>query len=244
MKRLKHNFKKGMAFVLSLAMVAGLVPAMSGGADTVQAASGSGTEPSVSAYATKEQLMTAFTPDSNGNATTIGKLVFGKNSSEDAQKWYILGKDSGVSGDNTIIFAASPIATRQKFNSGERDKTYNYGAGTGYGESAGSTDVYANHYGASELRVALQRMLENESGNAVETYFTTAEQGMMNATTVTTKDTKNSSVTYTTTDKLYALAADGHGSSYKTIKAGSSSARFQSESVICSLRICCDSSII
>ena len=229
--------------LLSLAMVAGLVPAMSGGANTVQAASGSGTEPSVSAYATKEQLMTAFTPDSNGNATTIGKLVFGKNSSEDAQKWYILGKDSGVSGDNTIIFAASPIATRQKFNSGERDKTYNYGAGTGYGESAGSTDVYANHYGASELRVALQRMLENESGNAVETYFTSAEQGLMNATTVTTKDTKNS-VTYTTTDKLYALAADGHGSSYKTIKAGSSSARFQSESVICSLRICCDSSII
>ena len=43
MRRLKHNFKKGMAFVLSLAMVAGLVPAMSGGANTVQAATGSGT---------------------------------------------------------------------------------------------------------------------------------------------------------------------------------------------------------
>lgn len=52
MKKLKHNFKKGMAFVLSLAMVAGLVPAMSGGANKVQAAPGSGTEPSVSAYAT------------------------------------------------------------------------------------------------------------------------------------------------------------------------------------------------
>ena len=61
MRRLKHNFKKGMAFVLSLAMVAGLVPAMSGGANTVQAATGSGTEPSVTAYATKAQLMTAFT---------------------------------------------------------------------------------------------------------------------------------------------------------------------------------------
>ena len=36
-------------------------------------------------------------------------------------------------------------------------------------------------------------------------YFTTAEQGLMNATTVKTKDTKNSNVTYTTTDKLYAL---------------------------------------
>ena len=42
----------------------------------------------------------------------------------------------------------------------------------------------------------------------------------MNATTVTTNDTKNSA-TYTTTDKLYALAGDGSGDSYKTIKAGS-----------------------
>ena len=31
MRRLKHNFKKGMAFVLTFAMIAGLVPAMSGG---------------------------------------------------------------------------------------------------------------------------------------------------------------------------------------------------------------------
>ena len=115
MKRWKHVFKKGMAFVLSLAMVAGLVLAMSGGANTVQAATGSGTEPSVTAYATKDQLMTAFNPDSNGDATTIGKLVFGKNSSSVAQEWHILGKDEGVSGDNTIIFAASPIATKQAF---------------------------------------------------------------------------------------------------------------------------------
>lgn len=57
MRRLKHNFKKGMAFVLTFAMIAGLVPVMSGGANKVQAASGSGTEPSVSAYATKTQLM-------------------------------------------------------------------------------------------------------------------------------------------------------------------------------------------
>lgn len=200
MKRLKHNFKKGMAFVLSLAMVAGLVPAMSGGANTVQAATGSGTEPSVSAYATKTQLMDGtFAPNANGTATNIGKLVFGKNSSGASQEWYILGKDTGVSGDNTIIFAASPIATRQKFNSDTSDKTYD------------STTVYANHYGASDLRVALKNMATNTS------YFTTAEKGLMNATTVTTNDTKNG-VTYTTTDKLYALAADGYG--YETIKAG------------------------
>ena len=209
MRRLKHNFKKGMAFVLSLAMVAGLVPAMSGGANTVQAATGSGTEPSVTAYATKDQLMTAFTPDANGTATTKGKLVFGKKSDgTTAQEWYILGKDEGVSGDNTIIFAASPIARGQKFNSYISNKNdENLWSDCVYSEAT-ITEVYANHYGASELRDTLQGMATNTS------YFTSAEQGLMNATTVTTKDTKNSSVTYTTTDKLYALQGDYDNDQY------------------------------
>ena len=212
MKKLKHNFKKGMAFVLSLAMVAGLVLAMSGGANTVQAATGSGTEPSVIAYATKDQLMTAFNPDSNGDATTIGKLVFGKNSSSVAQEWHILGKDEGVSGDNTIIFAASPIATKQAFEDDDSNKK-TFASSFGVYETNPS-DVYPNHYGASDLRVALKNMATNTS------YFTTAEQGLMNSTTVRTNDILNST-TYTTTDKLYALTADGTGSPYTTIKAGS-----------------------
>ena len=214
MKKLKHNFKKGMAFVLSLAMVAGLVPAMSGGANKVQAAAGSGTEPSVTAFATKDQLMgDTFKPDSNGEATTKGKLVFGKNLSGNPQKWYILGKDEGVSGDNTIIFAASPIAIGQKFNSNTNNKTYSYEADTGYGDNSGNISVHGIHYGASDLRAALKGMATNTI------YFTTAEQGLMNATTVKTKDTKNSNVTYTTTDKLYALAADDVFN--EIIKAGS-----------------------
>ena len=212
MKKLKHNFKKGMAFVLSVAMVAGLVLAMSGGANTVQAATGSGTEPSVTAYATKDQLMTAFNPDSNGDATTIGKLVFGKNSSSVAQEWHILGKDEGVSGDNTIIFAASPIATKQAFEDDDSNKK-TFASSFGVYETNPS-DVYPNHYGASDLRVALKNMATNTS------YFTTAEQGLMNPTTVTTNDILNSTI-YTTTDKLYALTADGTGSPYTTIKAGS-----------------------
>lgn len=212
MKRWKHVFKKGMAFVLSLAMVAGLVLAMSGGANTVQAATGSGTEPSVTAYATKDQLMTAFNPDSNGDATTIGKLVFGKNSSSVAQEWHILGKDEGVSGDNTIIFAASPIATKQAFEDDDSNKK-TFASSFGVYETNPS-DVYPNHYGASDLRVALKNMATNTS------YFTTAEQGLMNPTTVRTNDILNST-TYTTTDKLYALTADGTGSPYTTIKAGS-----------------------
>ena len=204
-----------MAFVLSLAMVAGLVPAMSGGADTVQAATGSGTEPSVTAYATKDQLMTAFTPDANGTATTKGKLVFGKNSYGNPQEWYILGADSGVSGgkDNTIIFAASPIAREQKFNSDRSNKNdANLWSDCVYSEAT-ITEVYANHYGASKLRDTLQGMATNTS------YFTTAEQNLMNATTVTTKDAKNKDssgnyLTYTTTDKLYALQGDFNNEQY------------------------------
>ena len=222
MKKLKHNFKKGMAFVLSLAMVAGLVPAMSGGANKVQAAAGSGTEPSVTAFATKDQLMDdTFKPDANGNATTTGKLVFGKNSKGNPQEWYILGADSGVSGgkDNTIIFAANPI-TGEKFNSSTSNKSFASSFGV---YASNPSEVYPNHYGASDLRVALQRMATNTN------YFTTAEQGLMNATTVTTKDTKNSSVTYTTTDKLYALQGDYDNDQYlwagtddSTVLAGSS----------------------
>lgn len=214
MKKLKHNFKKGMAFVLSLAMVAGLVPAMSGGANKVQAAPGSGTEPSVSAYTTKTQLMDGtFAPNADGTAVNYGKIVFGKKSDgTTAQEWYILGKDEGVSGDNTIIFAASPIATNKVFNSSTGNKTYSYEADTGYGDNSGNISVHGIHYGASDLRAALKGMATNTI------YFTTAEQGLMNATTVKTKDTKNS-VTYTTTDKLYALAADDVFN--EIIKAGS-----------------------
>jgi len=213
MRRLKHNFKKGMAFVLTFAMIAGLVPAMSGGANKVQAASGSGTEPSVSAYATKTQLMdNTFAPNADGTAENYGMIVFGKKSDGiTAQEWYILGEDKGVSGDNTIIFATSPIATGQKFNSSYDNKSFASSFGV---YASNPSEVYANHYGASELRVALQGMATNTN------YFTTAEQGLMNATTVKTKDTKNSNVTYTTTDKLYALQGNNYGD--KKLLAGTS----------------------
>lgn len=207
--------KRILSILLTLCMVLMFVP------QTVFAEGETSTAPSVSAYATKDQLMNdTFTSKADGTADNIGKLLFGKDSSGNAQEWYILGKDTGVTGDNTIIFAASPIATGQQFNPSTSNKTYNYEAGTGYGDSAGSKAVFASHYGASDLRVKLQNMATNTS------YFTTAEQGLMNATTVTTKDMKNKDgsnnyLIYTTTDKLYALAADGYGSYYTTIKAGS-----------------------
>ncbi|MDD6082890.1 MAG: hypothetical protein PUB89_08650, partial [Oscillospiraceae bacterium] len=219
MKKLR-KLQKGLAMLLILAIVAGLVPDMSGGANKVQAETGTGTEPSVSAYATKAQLMDGtFAPNAEGTAANYGKIVFGKNSSGEAQQWYILGKDSGVSGDdNTIIFAASPIATGQVFeDDGRNYKDFQNSFGA-YVEYSPPGSVYPNHYGASDLRVELQDMATNIN------YFTAAEQGLMNATTVTTKDKNYPDYTYTTTDKLYALAADGFdlNSPYKTIKAGTS----------------------
>lgn len=209
MKRLK-------LLILSLLLVLALIPV------SIYAEENNTSAPDVSVFATKQQMMDeTFRPNENGTANKIGKIVFGKNSSGDPQEWYVLGKDSGVSGDNAVIFAASPIATGQSFNSISYGNTsYNYGAGTGYGETEGSKTVYRNHYGASDLRAVLENMAANTS------YFTTAEQGLMNDTTVTTKDifnkdSSNNYLTYTTTDKLYSLTADGYGSSYNAIKAGS-----------------------
>ena len=175
------------------------------------------------AFVTKEQLMNSFIPYSDGTAANYGKLVFGKNEAGEAQEWYILGKDSGIAGDNTIIFAASPIATNQVFNPDgmgitiadiAEDDTRKSLIGTYYyTDIASPTFLNANHYGISSLRALLNTMAANIS------YFTLSEQNLMNATTVTTSDTENSAV-YTTTDKLYALAADGYGST--TIKAGGS----------------------
>ncbi len=213
MMKLKHNFKKGTAVALTAALLAGLVPALPGAAVSVKAAGGTTKSPSVSTYATKDQLMDdTFKPDREGSAWHYGRLLFGKNSRGSAQQWYILGKDSGVSGDNTILFATSPIAKDKKFNSSENNKTdSNLWSECDYYGGTSVKEVFANHYGASDLRAALKTMAENTS------YFTTAEQGLMNPTTVTTWDNRNL-CEYLTTDKLYALAADGNKAT--SIKAG------------------------
>lgn len=204
MKAIRERFKKGTAVALTAALLAGLVPALPGATVSVKAADGTTKSPSVSTYATKDQLMDdTFKPNSKGTAETVGKLVFGKNSDGNPQEWYILGADSGVSGgkDNTIIFATSPIATKQVFeNDSSNNKTFDSSFGV---YASNPTEVYPNHYGASDLRVALKSMANGLNEN----YFTTAEQNLMNATTVTTKDRLNGA-TYTTTDKLYALQED------------------------------------
>ena len=199
----KKGMSKGIAKILSgllvFGMVAGLVPAVPGG--TVHAKAADVSEPGVAVYATKEQLMTAFMPDENGTNANVGKLLFGKNASGTAQGWYILGKDNGVQGDNTIIFATSPIATGINFSENP-DKEKNYQ----------NEIVYSNHYGASNLRNELQKMTIDTG------YFSDAEKALMQETEIKTWDSKNDT-TYTNSDKLYAL--NSNYSDNKYVLAGS-----------------------
>ena len=199
----KKGMSKGIAKILSgllvFGMVAGLVPAVLGG--TVHAKAADVSEPGVAVYATKEQLMTAFTPDENGTNANVGKLLFGKNASGTAQGWYILGKDNGVQGDNTIIFAASPIATGINFSENPgKEKNYQ------------NEIVNSNHYGASNLRNELQKMTIDTG------YFSDAEKALMQETEIKTWDSKNDT-TYTNSDKLYAL--NSNYSDNKYVLAGS-----------------------
>lgn len=124
MQRRYHSVKGRivglLSGVLTFGMAAGIIPG--GGTETVlnvQAAEAIN-EPSVTDYATKEQLMSAFKTDNNGVGQNIGKLIFGKNSKGEAQEWYIIGRDSRIS-DNILIFAASPIATEVQFYSSLED---------------------------------------------------------------------------------------------------------------------------
>lgn len=205
--------KRILSIILSLCMVVTLVPQVAYAASTAD-----GT-PSLSAYASKAQMTdSTFAPRRDGNAVNTGKLVFGKSSSGSAQEWYILGSDSGVSGDNAVLFAASPMVTGQKFDGQITDVAQGRTAEKGisgncrYPSTAIPSRIYLNHYGASALHSQLEAVSTKN--------FTAAEESMMNATTVMTKDIRND-LQYTTTDTLYAPAAEEFGSDRKKIMVGS-----------------------
>ncbi len=196
--------RKGMAAILSVAMVLGMMPGMSDNVTRVQA-DDEGKETKYLAYATKAQMIDKdgkiFTPDSDGNAAYVGKIKFGKNSEGKDQEWFILGKDSGIDGENTVIFTSGPIAKGQKFQEKTSSicvydlKDYDYGTYDGYSPYY----VNPNHYGVSDLRKALQSMTEEGNTN----YFTEAENNLLQETPVVSADIRNGSRNYTTNDKLY-----------------------------------------
>ena len=208
--RKRNQMKKGIAALLSgvlaFGMTAGVIPGFEGSKQSVQAATG--IAPSVTAYATKTQMMdgTFATRNDTGTAANIGVLAFGKNRANKTQEWYILGKDNKVDGENTVIFTVQdgiiPLTIQnnaQKYSTvTTNDRPYKASYGT-YTTANAPTTVPCSHYGASTLRAELNKIASDTA------CFSTAQQKLLNTTTIkTTYRLSKVYYTYTNSDKLYA----------------------------------------
>ena len=216
--RKQNQMKKGIAALLSgvlaFGMTTGVIPGFEDSMRSVQAAT---SEPSVRAYATKQQMMDGtFAPsNSSGTAANVGVLAFGKNRAKKTQEWYILGKDKYVDGENTVIFTVQdgiiPLTIQnnaQKYSTTTNDRPYKDSYGT-YTTANAPTTVPCNHYGASTLRAELNKIASDTA------CFSTAQQKLLNTTTIkTTYRLDRVDYTYTNSDKLYAPVFN---SSYKQI---------------------------
>ena len=143
---MKNRLKKRIAYILTTVLTISVIPHLP---ENIVKAAGSQGSPGVTSYATKEQLMTVF--DLDGVNDTVGKLVFGKNGVGDENEWYIAGKDSGVAGDNVVLFAAGHLLAPEEYIRFENSydiKPYSAGWGCSYAGLA-PAEVYATHYGAS-----------------------------------------------------------------------------------------------
>ena len=207
--RKRNQMKKGIAALLSgvlaFGMTAGVIPEFGDSMRSVRAATG---KPSVTAYATKQQMMdgTFATRNDTGTAANVGVLAFGKNRAQKTQKWYILGKDRYVDGDNTVIFTVQdgiiPLTitnNAQKYSTvTTNDREYKAKYGT-YTTAKAPTTVPCNHYGASTLRAELNKIASDTA------CFSKAQQKLLNTTTIkTTYRLSKVDYTYTNSDKLYA----------------------------------------
>jgi len=160
-------------------------------------------------YVTKDELMSSF--DLDGSEDTVGKVYFGTNGTGDgavSQSWYIAGSDAA---DSIVLLCDPmlPLATGKVFEDSTANKTYDDNWGCTY-DSAPS-EVYSNHYGASDFRLTTLKGLETGA-------FTESEQSMMLETTVYTNDRIDSN--YSTTDTLYAAYGEYNGR-YITVGANS-----------------------
>ncbi len=218
--RKRNQMKKGIAALLSsvlaFGMTAGVIPEFGDSMQSVRAATG--IAPSVTAYATKQQMMdgTFATRNDTGTAAYIGVLAFGKNRAKKTQEWYILGRDKNVDGDNTVIFTVKdgiiPLTIKndaQKYSTvttNDREYVASYGT---YTTAKVPTTVPCNHYGASTLRKELNKIAGDKA------CFSTAQQKLLNTTKITTTyRLDRMDYTYTNSDKLYAPVFN---SSYKQI---------------------------
>ncbi len=199
MRKGKSIIKSSMAYLLSSSLVLGMMPGMP--ANAKEAKKNASTVPSITAFADKEQLMAGFDLSESGN--TVGKIDFARNTDGENQIWYVLGSDEGVAGDNTILFAASPLTLDVAF---EDDSVNNKTDASlwedcTYPDDVTITEVYPCHYGASDLRKKENALLGDTD------VFSEAEFDLMNSTEISVEDIL-ADENYIVKDKLYSLTAN------------------------------------
>ena len=102
---MKKRIKRLIAGISVLAVAAGSVILSAFGLNAGAASS----EPTVTSFATKNQLMTVF--DLDGSNDTVGLIYFGiMDYTDNRLCWYIAGKDNGISGDNVILLVKDRVS--------------------------------------------------------------------------------------------------------------------------------------
>lgn len=203
--------KKINAWILIFCMICGVISVFPKTTTEVKAA-----EYPTKGFATKSQLMSSYLSENvpyELNRYYTGYISFGKDAAGTPLLWTITGKDTGISGDNVVLFAPKSIAEEVVFqDSGLTEVLYDVTIGT-YPEGKTPYSVAGNHYGASKARKYLLDIMNDNYGK----YFSKAEKNLMNTTTLTIPDTKNKS-NYILKDTLYltakGTAAGGYGNMY------------------------------
>ena len=152
-------------------------------------------------YATVDDLETK-----SGAVITLGKNSRGKDGN---QKWFVLGKDDGVNGRNTMLFAATSLTDssgseqREVFQRvlGATRIDYDSSWGSSYTDGAAApTEVDISYYAASYSRWRLRDTISYNN------LFNRVEKALLNETPYKNTDLGNNNRIYTLKDKLYLPA--------------------------------------
>ena len=153
-------------------------------------------------YATVDDLETK-----SGAVITLGKNSRGRNGN---QKWYVFGKDDGVNGRNTVLFAATSLTDpsgseqREVFQRvlGATRIDYDSSWGSSYTDGAAApTEVDISYYAASYSRWRLRNTIAYDNK-----LFNRVEKALLNETPYKNTDLGNNNRVYTLKDKLYLPA--------------------------------------
>ena len=153
-------------------------------------------------YATVDDLETK-----SGAVIALGKNSRGKDGN---QKWYVFGKDTGVNGRNTVLFAATSLTDpsgseqREVFQRvlGATRIDYDSSWGSSYTDGAAApTEVDISYYAASYSRWRLRNTIAYDNK-----LFNRVEKALLNETPYKNTDLGNNNRVYTLKDKLYLPA--------------------------------------